>query len=131
MTKKPTEKLTQIYKSTDLPYLLTDGNDSDIDEVISKLQQAKSEGHDKINLSITVWNDYHISISDLRFTAWHYAEETDEEFEARVATWQEAERIKRENAKKLKASKDEKDRKEFERLSRKFGANRGKYQESN
>ena len=112
-----------------MPNLIADGNDSDIDEVISKLQQAKSEGHDKINLSITVWNDYHIS--DLKFTAWHYAEETDEEFEARVATWQEAERVKRENAKKLKASQDEKDRKEFERLSRKFGANRGKYQESN
>ena len=130
MTKKPTEKLTQIYKFTDLPNLLTDGNDSNIDEIISKLQQSKSEGHDKINLSITVWgNDYHIS--DLQFTAWHYAEETDEEFEARVATWQEAERIKRENAKKLKASQDEKDRKEFERLSRKFGANRSKYRESN
>jgi hypothetical protein len=130
MTKKPTEKLTQIYKFTDLPNLIDDGNDSDIDEVISKLQQAKSEGHDKINLSITVWgNDYYIG--DLQFTAWHYAEETDEEFEARVATWQEAERIKRENAKKLKASQDEKDRKEFERLSRKFGANGIKYRESN
>jgi MFS superfamily sulfate permease-like transporter len=128
MTKKPTEKLTQIYKFTDLPNLLTYGNDSNIDEIISKLQQAKSEGHDKINLSITVLgNDYYID--DLQFTAWHYAEETDEEFEARVATWQEAERIKRENAKKLKASQDEKDRKEFERLSRKFGANGSKYQD--
>jgi hypothetical protein len=130
MTKKPTEKLTQIYKFTDLPNLLTDGDDSNIDEIISKLQQAKSEGHDKINLSITVrGNDYHIS--DLQFTAWHYAEETDEEFEARVATWQESERIKRENAKKLKASQDEKERKEFERLSRKFGANGIKYRDSN
>jgi|LakMenEpi03Aug12_release.lakeMendotaPanAssembly.Ray.scaffolds.fasta_scaffold19399_14 hypothetical protein len=130
MTKKPTEKLTQIYKFTDLPNLLTYGDDIDIDEVISKLQQAKSEGHDKINLSITVWgNDYYIG--DLQFTAWHYAEETDEEFEARVATWQESERIKRENAKKLKASQDEKDRKEFERLRHKFGANGIKYRESN
>jgi len=77
MTKKPTEKLTQIYKFTDLPNLLTYGNDSNIDEIISKLQQAKSEGHDKINLSITVLgNDYYID--DLQFTAWHYAEETDE-----------------------------------------------------
>ncbi len=130
MTKKPTEKLTQIYKFTDLPNLLTYDDDIDIDEVISKLQQAKSEGHDKIRLSITVWgNDYYID--DFRFTAWHYAEETDEEFEARVATWQESERIKRENAKKLKASQDEKDRKEFERLSRKFGANGSEYRESN
>jgi hypothetical protein len=113
-----------------LPNLLTYGDDIDIDEVISKLQQAKSEGHDKINLSITVWgNDYYIG--DLQFTAWHYAEETDEEFEARVATWQESERIKRENAKKLKASQDEKDRKEFERLRHKFGANGIKYRESN
>ena len=47
--------------------------------------------------------------------------ETDEEFEARVASWQDAERIKREEAKKRKATQDEKDRKEFERLSRKFG----------
>jgi hypothetical protein len=70
---------------------------------------------------MTVWgNDYYID--DLRFKAWHYAEETDEEFEARVASWQEAERIKREHAKKRKASQDEKDRKEFERLSRKFGS---------
>ena len=121
MTKKPTEKLTQIYKFTDLPNLLTDGNDSNIDEIISKLQQAKSEGHDKINLLVQVLgHDYYID--DLQFTAWHYAEETDEEFEARVATWQESERIKRENARKLKASQDEKERKEFERLSRKFGS---------
>ena len=119
MSKKPTEKLKNVYKSSYLPELFENYGNVDIDEVIEKLQKAKEEGHNKINFDVdTGGYSGHTSTS---FCAWHLRDETDEEFEARVATWQDAERIKREETKKRKAFQDEKERKEFERLSRKFG----------
>ena len=121
MTKKPTEKLRAIYKFSSLTNLLVNDDDSDIDEVISRLQQAKGEGHDKINFSITV-DGYDYYIGELQFTAWHYAEETDGEFEARIAAWQESERIKKENAKKRKADNEAREKKEYERLKKKWGS---------
>jgi len=94
---------------------------TNIDKVISKLQQAKSEGHDKIFLSMRVWGDDYY-IDDLQLKAWHYEEETDEEFEARVAAWQDAERIKRDEAKERKAKNEAREKKEYERLKKKWGS---------
>ena len=120
MSKKPTEKLKNVYKSSYLPELFENYGNNDIDEVIEKLQKAKEDGHTKVNLDVEA-GGFDGYVSSISFCAWHLRDETDEEFEARVASWQDAERIKREEAKKRKATQDEKDRKDFERLSRKFG----------
>lgn len=118
---KPTEKLKNVYKGSYLPELFENYSDVDIDEVIEKLQKAKEDGHTKITLDVGI-GGYDGYVSGISFCAWHRRDETDEEFEARVAAWQDAEKIKRDETKKRKAVQDEKDRKEFERLSRKFGS---------
>jgi hypothetical protein len=121
MSKKPTEKLKNVYKSSYLPELFENYGNVDIDEVIEKLQKAKEDGHTKVNFDVEI-GGYDGYLRSVSFCAWHQREETDEEFEARVAAWQDAEKIKRDEAKERKAKNEAKEKKEYERLKKKWGS---------
>lgn len=118
MTKKPTEKLKNLCRSSQLPDLLEENSSVEIEDVIMRLEKAKEKGHTYIRLEVnTSEYGYYTSVS---FEVWHLSDETDEEFDSRVAIWQEVERKKRETAKERKAKHEAEQRALYEKLKKKF-----------
>jgi len=117
--KKPTEKLKKLHKTKDLGHLLSDCSSIPIDDLLIPLQQAKEEGYESLYFEAVV-RGYEGYLDEIVWRASKYEDETDEEFNARVTKWKEQRQRDKEYAKKQKLRQEERDRKEFERLSKKF-----------
>lgn len=121
MSKKP-ERITSLF---DYIYLLTLSAYGDfpatfsIDDLIERFQNLKQQGH--TTLTITAETEFYTNeFTSLQVMAHHYRGETLEEYEKRLAQWQEAEDNKKQITKQRRKDNLERDRKEYERLRKKF-----------
>jgi len=106
----------QVYQYDHLS--TSDFESISLDDMIAKLQKLRDRhgGEGRFNLEIEYYDN-----TDVKIEVSSYREETDEELLHRVTVHKALEKHKRDDAKARKAFREEHDRKEFERLSKKFG----------